>query len=167
MKRVRDMTRTYSYEFSDYKTFKKLFRDLYYRKLTINEAKSKQGEFNGILGALSNYSPRDQKYIEAKNKLLNNAENFYNGRKKIIKGFKDGIFSLNHDDVVEEQVKYEGKEKNITNKNDPIDYKKFERLIDLSKRDINDELVRKHFLVQDLGALLEKMKKSKNEPKKE
>ena len=30
------------YDFSDYKTFKELFRDLYYRKMTINEAERKQ-----------------------------------------------------------------------------------------------------------------------------
>ena len=40
------------------------------------------------------------------------------------------------------------------------------RLINLKERDINDELVRKHFLVQDLGDLLKKMKKLKNNPDK-
>ena len=39
-------------------------------------------------------------------------------------------------------------------------------LIYLKERDISDELVRKHFLVQDLGDLLEKMKKLKNNPEK-
>ena len=41
-----------------------------------------------------------------------------------------------------------------------------ERLINFKNRDINDELVRKHFLVQNLGALLEKFKKLKNNAKK-
>ena len=40
------------------------------------------------------------------------------------------------------------------------------RLINLKERDINDELVRKHFWVQDLGDLLKKMKKLKNNPDK-
>ena len=40
------------------------------------------------------------------------------------------------------------------------------RLINLKERDINDELVRKHFLVQDLRDLLKKMKKLKNNPDK-
>ena len=40
------------------------------------------------------------------------------------------------------------------------------RLIDLKERDISDELVRKHFLVQDLGDLLEKLKELKNNPEK-
>ena len=36
------------------------------------------------------------------------------------------------------------------------------RLIYSKERDISDELVRKHFLVQGLGDLLGKMKKLKN-----
>ena len=55
--------------------------------MTIDDAKLKQNEFNAVLGVLSNYSPINSKYIEAKNKLLDNAKAFYKGRKKIIKGF--------------------------------------------------------------------------------
>ena len=39
-------------------------------------------------------------------------------------------------------------------------------LIYLKERDISDELVRKHFLVQDLRELLKKLKKSKKNPEK-
>ena len=155
-----------TYDFSDYKTFKELFRDLYYRKMAIDEAESKQDEFNAVLDVLSDYTPRDQKYIEAKNKLLENTKNFYEGREKIIKGFKNGIFPLNYDDVVEEQPRYEEEEKSIKNEYGIIDCKKLRRLIDLKERDTRDELVRKYFLVQYLGALVEKLKKSKNNPEK-
>ena len=127
--------------------------------MAIDEAEGKQDEFNAVLGVLNIYTPRDSKYIEAKNKLPNNATNLFRGRGKIIERFKNGIFPLNYDDVVEEQARYEEEEKNIRNENGLIDYKKFGRLIDLKNRDISDELVRKHFLVQDLGALLEKLKK--------
>ena len=65
-----------TYDFSDYKTFKGLFRDLYYRKMTIDDAEHIQDEFNAMLGVLSNYTPKVQKYIEANNKLLDNAKNF-------------------------------------------------------------------------------------------
>ena len=41
--------------------------------------------------------------MKAKNSLLNNSKNFYKGREKIIKGFKDGIFLLKSDDKFEEQ----------------------------------------------------------------
>ena len=42
---------------------------------------------------------------------------------------------------------------NIKNKNAVIDYRKLNRLTDAKTRNINDELARKHFLVQDLGSL--------------
>ena len=48
------------YNFSDYRTFKELFRDPYYRNLTIDEAESKQDEFN----VLKNYSPKNDKYVK-------------------------------------------------------------------------------------------------------
>ena len=52
--------------------------------MSINKAERKQDEFDAVLNALSEYSPRDQKCIEAKNKLLDNANNFYKGTEKII-----------------------------------------------------------------------------------
>ena len=71
------------YDFRDYKTFKELFRDLYSKKTTIDEVERKQDEFNGVIGILENYIPRNDKYVEAKN-LLNNTKKFYEGREKII-----------------------------------------------------------------------------------
>ena len=64
----------------DYKTFKELFRDLYYKKITINDAEREQDKFNAIIGVLSDYTPRGDKYIEAKNKVLKNIKKFYEGR---------------------------------------------------------------------------------------
>ena len=40
------------YDFRDYSTFKELFRSLYYRNLTIDEAESKKDEFNVVLHVL-------------------------------------------------------------------------------------------------------------------
>ena len=150
-----------TYDFNDYKTFKELFRDLYYRNMTINEAERKQNEFNGVLGALSEYSARKKEYIEANNNFLNKAKNFYKRREKIIEGFKNGIFPLNYDGREEQESRDKEEENKIGNGNHLIDYKKVERLINIKKRDINIELAKKHFLVQDLGALLEKFKKLK------
>ena len=73
------------YDFSDYKTFKELFRDLYYRTITIDEAEGKQDKFNTVKSLLERYAPRDNKYVEAKNELLNNAKKFY----MINSGLKD------------------------------------------------------------------------------
>ena len=59
------------------------------------------------MGALKAYVPRDNKYIEAKNKLVNNVENFYKGREKIIEGFKNGVFPVYYDERHEHQMKAE------------------------------------------------------------
>ena len=98
---------------------------------------------------------------------MTNIKFFYKAREKIIEGFKDKIFPYNIDEEWEEDVRYENEEEevnNIRNENSPVDYKKLNRLTDAKERDINDELVRNHFLVQDLGDLLEKLQKSKNNP---
>ena len=128
----------------------------------------KQDEFDSILSSLSNYTPKTQKYIESKNKLLNNAKSFYGMREKIIKGFRDEIFLLNYDDNDEfEESKQEGKEeKNIRNKNGLIDYDKLMKLIYSKERNISDKLVRKHIFVLNLGDLLENFKGLKNNPEK-
>ena len=91
-----------NYDFSDYRTFKELFRDLYYRKFTIDEAESKQDEFNALLHVLKNYSPKQDKYFTLKNSLVDNASKFYEGREKIIEGFKNGIFPTYYDRDYEE-----------------------------------------------------------------
>ena len=70
------------YDFSDYKTFKELFRDIYYKKSTIEEAEREQDEFNAIRGVLEDCTPRNNKYIEVKNKLLNNAKKNLQGERK-------------------------------------------------------------------------------------
>ena len=36
-----------TYDFSDYKTFKELFRDLYYRDMSVDEVEGKQDKFDG------------------------------------------------------------------------------------------------------------------------
>ena len=48
------------YDFSDYKTFNKLYRDLYYKNMTRNDAEMKQNKFNLIRDALNNYCPQDK-----------------------------------------------------------------------------------------------------------
>ena len=98
---------------------------------------------------------------------MTNVKNFYKEREKIIEGFKDKIFPYNIDEEWEKDVRYENEVEevnNVRNENGPIDSKKINRLTDAKERDINDELVRNHFLVQDLGDLLEKLQKSKNNP---
>ena len=80
------------YDFSDYKIFKELFRELYYKKRSIDDAELYQIQFDTILYNLNKCSPKNSKYIEAKNNLVKNVKNFNEGRNKIIEGFKNIIF---------------------------------------------------------------------------
>ena len=88
-----------TYDFSNYRTFKELFRDLYYKKLTIDDAEAYQIQFDPVLYNLNKYSPKNPKYIDAKNNLLKNVEKFYKGRNKIIEGFKNNIFPVYYDET--------------------------------------------------------------------
>ena len=58
------------------------------KKITIDKTEKLQDEFNAIIGVLENYTPRNNKYIEAKNKLLNNVKKNYEKREKNIEGLK-------------------------------------------------------------------------------
>ena len=129
-----------TYNFSNYKTFKELFRDLYFKIMTINDAEMKQNEFNSIIDALNNYFSRTQKYIEAKNSLLNNAKNFYKGREKIIEGFKQGIFLLKSDGEFEQQQ--------TSKKPIKTDVNALNQWINKEETNINRELFKKHFNFQ-------------------
>ena len=57
------------------------------------------------MGTLKAYAPRDNKYVEAKNKLVNNVENFYEGKEKINEGFKNGVFPVYYNERHEHQMK--------------------------------------------------------------
>ena len=73
-----------TYDFSDCKTFNELYRGLYYKNMTINDAEMKQNKFNSIRVALNNYSPKDKKYIEAKNSLAKMQKTFMRGQKELL-----------------------------------------------------------------------------------
>ena len=157
------------YDFSDYKTFKEVFRDLYYRTFTIDDSESKQDEFNTVLNLLKTYNPRDNKYIEAKNILVNNANNFYRGREKIIEGFKNGIFSIYYDehegfkedeDEEEEQVKQQEELKKQEKKLKKQKKDDFNLMIEEVADKLTDtqiKLFNKHFHFQTPFALLKEI----------
>ena len=76
------------YDFSDYRKFKELFRDLYHKKLTIDVAEAYQFQFDAVLYNLNKYSPKNAKYIEAKNDLVKNEKKFTKGEIRLLKGLK-------------------------------------------------------------------------------
>ena len=73
---------------------------------------------------------------------------------------------MNYDEGEEKELRDKKEENYIRDNNGLLDYKKSNRLINLKGRDINNELVRRHFQVQDLVSLLEKLKKSKKRQKR-
>ena len=68
------------------------------KKITKEEAKRKQYEFNAIIGVLEDYTPRNNKYVKAKNKLLNNVKKkkkkITRRDKKLLKGLKTDFLNL-------------------------------------------------------------------------
>ena len=96
-----------------------------------------------------------EKKSTTKGSALDDVKSFYDGRNMIINAFKDKIFSLYHESRVEDKD-------DIRDENGLINYQKLDRLIFLKERGIDDELVRKHFLVQNLRLLLKNLEKSKN-----
>ena len=111
-----------------------------------------------MLNALSRYSPKDQKYTEAKNKLLDN-KNFYKGRKKIIEGFKNKIFPIYHDN----EGRFENNDEyDIRDINGLINYKKLERPINPKRKSINNNLLREYLKYQDPDSMLKDLNSTRN-----
>ena len=139
------------YDFSNYKTFNDFFNDIHCRRMTIDQAEIRQNNFNNELILLNDYSPKSSKYKEAKNNLLNNAKKFYDGRQKIIEGFKNGLFSLKSDDEFEEQL--------TSKKPTKIDVNKLNELIIKKETGINRELFKNHFGFQTRTVMLKNLYK--------
>ena len=125
--------------------------------MTINVAEMKQNKFNSTHVALNSYSPKDKKYTEAKNSLINNAKNFYEGREKIIKGFKEKIFPIKFDDETEQQQ--------TSKKSTKADANAFNEWINKKETGINKELFKNYFHFQMPSPLLKDLYKT-NDPEK-
>ena len=125
--------------------------------MTINDAGIRQNRFKLKRDALDNYSPRVPEYIEAKNSLLNNAKNFYEGRRKIIEGFKEKIFPIKSDDETEQQQ--------TSKKPTKDDVMALNEWIIEEETSIKRELFKKYFLFQTLSALLKDLYKTNDKEK--
>ena len=106
---------------------------LYHENMTINDAKMNQKEFNSKIDTLNERIPRNSDYIKKKDKLLNNAKNFYNEREKIIEGFEKGIFPLKSEQQPCEKL---------------TDVNAFSKWINREETDIDRELFKNHFKFQ-------------------
>ena len=82
------------YDFTNFISLIELFKAIYHGKILIPGAEREQDEFNDKLNKLERYRPRTFNFKNDKKSLLINGQNFDNGRKMIIKAFKDKIFPL-------------------------------------------------------------------------
>ena len=110
-----------------------------------------------MLHVLKNYSPKHDKYVTLKNNLVDNASKFYEGREKIIEGFKNGVFSFYYDRDNEERMKFEEEEEKY----------KLMKMVEIEddNRESN-HLVSEYFFVLKPKHLLEYFNQNKNDPEK-
>ena len=103
-----------------------------------------------MLHLLKRYSPKHDKYVTLKNNLVDNASKFYEGREKIIEGFKSGVFSFYYDRDYEKRMKYEKEEEEET----VTDINEFKKYFREKETKINKELFKNNFPFQAPSALL-------------
>ena len=60
----------------------------------MDEVEKEKDEFNPIIVVLEDNTPRNNTYIEAKNKFLNSIKKIFEGRVKLLKGLKTEYFHL-------------------------------------------------------------------------
>ena len=125
------------YDFSNYRTFKELFKDLCYRTTAIDDGESKQDKFNAVLHLLKKYSPEHDKR------------------------FKNEVFPLYYDKEYEEQMEFEKEEEEekIFNGNE------FNKWVNKQETSINKELFKSHFSFQTPSALLKELYKTNDKEK--
>ena len=85
------------YGLDSFKTFEKLIKDILSIIITIDETKIKQNKFAEQFDELRAYTPGG-KYIGLKESVFKNAENFFDGWKKLVNGFKNRILPLSKND---------------------------------------------------------------------
>ena len=140
------------YNFSEYKSLKELFKAIYYRNVTIEEAERTQEEFDTTISALKLYPAIKPKYTEGKTELLINAKTFYDGRETIINAFRNKIFPMtpsgfsSDDDISPRMSPDEDESPNETH------YDELYKAISNVDNKLDSELIRKYF---NKGSLLE------------
>ena len=101
--------------------------------------------------------PRDNKYVEAKNNLVNNVENFYKGREKNKKGFKNKVFPIYYDERHDHQIKAKREMEE--------EEKEFFKYIDDESKNVNYFLFKYYFNFLKRSDLAEKLFEIKDEEK--
>ena len=112
----------------------------------------------GILKKLKNI-PKHDKYVTLKNNLVDNANNFYEGREKIIKGSKNRVFPLYYDKDHEEKMEFKKEQK------EESEELKFFKYIENKSKGISYDLFRKYFNFETPTQLTKKLFEIKDKKK--
>ena len=72
-------------DFNKFTTLEQLYYDILSGKTTMKQAKGEQKEIDKEILGLKNYGPTNQKEIEERSKALDNAKDFLNERKKLLR----------------------------------------------------------------------------------
>ena len=73
-----------------------LLKHIHYGNILIPGAEGEQGKFYYLWGDLKKCNPRIEKNINKKTSLLENIQNFYNGREMVFNAFINKIIQLAH-----------------------------------------------------------------------
>ena len=110
-----------------------------------------------MISVSKGYARRDNKYVEAKNKLLNDTKNFYEGREKTIEGFQNKVFPLYYNEANEYRMKAQ---KEIEEE----EREKKWRFTD-EEKNITEELFKKYFNFQSPSDMLMFLNKTNDKEK--
>ena len=117
-----------------------------------------------MLHLLKKYSPKHDKYVTLKNNLIDNVSKFYEGREKIIEGFKNEVFPFYYDKHYKKQLKVDS-EIEEEQEQTKTDRTEIFRYIVKEERSLNNELFKKHVNLQRPSDTLMCLNKAKDKTK--
>ena len=113
-----------------------------------------------MLHVLKKYIPKHDKYVILKYNLVDNGNKFYEGREKIIKGFKNRVFPLYYDKDHEEKMEFKKEQK------EESEEIKFFKYIENKSKGISYDLFRKCFNFETPTKLTKKIFEIKDKKKR-
>ena len=152
------------YDFNRFSLQLKLIEKVYNYKITLNEAIEDQTKLKILINKLNNYySPKIPKKVKEKNNVLKSAKKLFDARDEIINLFEKGIFPYkgNVFKTKEKQESEESKEES----EEKSEENKFFEYIENESKDINYDLLKKHFNFVVSTALAKKLYEAKDKKK--
>ena len=98
------------YDLNKFRDIRLFGNDIFNGHILTKQAKDEQDEMKEEIANLDDYNPINNRKIESKKEVLNNAKKLFEVKSNIIKAFEDGTFPLNKEKLHKEQTKEEEKE---------------------------------------------------------